>query len=92
MAEFDEIARTNYDNTSGLVLNSPSSTGLPTQMSDKWIDYVIGKMKYSSNPNTKTLGLKISTLYENAPQIFTKYVNAVDKSTGEIWFMKLNNF
>ncbi|GHV38839.1 hypothetical protein FACS1894179_02840 [Bacteroidia bacterium] len=92
LAEFDEIMKTNYDNTSGLVLNSPSSTGLPTQMSDQWIEYVINKMLTSSDPNTKTLGLKIFTLYDDAPQIFTKYVNAVDKSTGEVWFMKLDNF
>lgn len=92
LAEFDEIAKTNYDNTSGLVLNSPSSTGLPTQMSDDWVEYVINKMRYSSNIETQTIGNTLNNMYKTNPQIFTKYVNAIDKSTGEVWFMKLDNF
>lgn len=62
-------------------------------MSDNWVEYVINKMiEPTANQATREIGVKLQLLYLKIPNLFTKYVNAIDKSTGEIWFMKLNNF
>jgi hypothetical protein len=89
--EFDEIAQTNYDKTSGLRLNGPNeATGLPTQMSNDWIRHVINNVKLS-NP---TLGGKLEIQWLTNRTKFSKFVNAVDKANGDIFFLKLdiNNF
>jgi len=57
------------------------------QLSDDWVDGVIGAMENSTNPKAKAL---FKTLDE-APSI-TKIITAVDKSTGEIVITKLNPF
>ena len=71
-------------------LNGPNgSTGLPSQMSDAWINYVANKLKTTSN---SALGFKIEELMLTNPTSISKYVAAVDKTTGKINFLKLENY
>jgi hypothetical protein len=73
----------------GVKLNTPSnSTPLPAQMSDEWIDYVAGKLKNLGGDKTKLS----NTILAAPPGTIKKYVSAVDKSTGEINFLKLGNY
>lgn len=69
----------------GIQLNSPNDkTKLPTQMSDKWIEYVGLKLENAGKTNTSDM-----LLYKDK---ITKYVSAIDKTTGEIHFLKLDKF
>ncbi|MFZ6011683.1 MAG: hypothetical protein ACOYXT_15175, partial [Bacteroidota bacterium] len=91
ISEFDEIANQPlYDATSGTKLNGPNqASGLPTQMSDDWIFvHVQGKL-IDTNVQEK-VDLAVSLLTNRSKVI--KYVTAVDKSTGEINFLKLSTF
>jgi hypothetical protein len=86
LVEFDEIAKTNYDEASGLVLNSPNkATGLPAQMSDEWIRFVIDKLRDSGKR-------EIADMISNNRNILSKYINTIDKSDGNIVVIKLANY
>ena len=75
----------------GVTLNRPSGrTPLPAQMSDRWIKYVAGKLKI--NPSTSALGNKIEELMLDDHSKISKYISAVDKTQGEINFLKLGNY
>jgi len=75
---------------SGVNLSPPSTTTpLPAQMSDAWINYVANNLK--NTPNS-ALGIKIEELMLTNPSIISKYVSAVDKTVGEINFLKLGNY
>jgi hypothetical protein len=70
----------------GVSLNPPSeSTPLPVQMSDGWIDYVAGKLNDGGRTNIGNMIL----LNKNK---ITKYVSAVDRTQGEINFLKLGSY
>lgn len=70
----------------GVTLNPPSgTTPLPTQMSDGWIDYVALKLNDAGKTNIGNMIL----LNKNK---IVKYVSAVDKTQGEINFLKLGNY
>lgn len=61
-------------------------TGLPIQMQENWIRY-IAKEKLI---NLDGLQKQTATAIENSPKGFIqKYITAVDKTTGEINFLKL---
>ena len=76
---------------SGVTLNPPSgTTPLPSQMSDEWINYVGDKLIL--NPNTQQLGNKVKQLMQFDRSKVTKYVTAVDKTQGEINFLKLGQY
>lgn len=86
IAEFDGIATASgYDAPSGLTLNP--NTGLPTQMSDPWVfNHVLSKME-----NGTLDQVKLATGMQNQ-NIVSKYVFAIDKSTGDGYFTKLGSF
>ena len=89
LADFDDIAGTNYAEAKGVTLSGPSkTTQLPGQMSQKWIAYVAGKL--SKDPSTAELGDAITKALATNPGIITKFVNAVDKSSGNTYFLKLD--
>jgi hypothetical protein len=72
-------------------LTPPSgTTPLLAQMSDGWIRQVA--LKLSTNTNTKLLGDKIQELLLIDPTKIKKYLVAVDKTQGEINFLKLGNY
>ena len=76
---------------SGVTLNYPNqNTGLASQMSDTWIRQVAEKL--STNTNTKLMGDKIQELLLTDPSKIQKYLSAVDKTQGEINFLKLGNY
>ena len=76
---------------SGVNLSPPSATTpLPAQMSDDWINYVADKL--SKNTNTEALGDKILELMNFDRSRISKYVTAVDKTQGEINFLKLGQY
>lgn len=64
------------------------STGLAVQMSNKWIDQTIVKMRADGSSAIKNLG---NVLDINRTKI-AKTVTAVDKSTKEIVVLKLDNY
>ena len=71
---------------SGVTLNPPSgTTPLPAQMSDDWVDYVRAKLAQSEKTN-------ISNMIRDFDSKITKYVTAVDKTQGEINFLKLGKY
>jgi len=70
----------------GITLNPPSgTTPLPSQMSDGWVDYVAGKLNDAGNTSVGNM-IKL-----NDTKI-SKYVVAVDKTQGEINFLKLGAY
>ncbi|WP_217643745.1 hypothetical protein, partial [Flavobacterium frigoris] len=72
-----------------VVLNSPASTGLPAQMSDDWIKYIAReKLKNLGVDKTKLA----NTILSNQSSFIQKYVVAVDKTAGEVNFLKLGNY
>jgi hypothetical protein len=75
----------------GVTLSGPNGiTGLPSQMSDEWIQYVANKL--INNPLTEQLGNKINQLLQYDRSKIIKYVSAVDKSKAELNFLKLGNY
>jgi hypothetical protein len=71
---------------SGVTLNPPSgTTALPAQMSDDWIEYVRVKLDQAGKTDISQM------IFLNKPKI-TKYVAAVDKTQGEINFLKLGAY
>jgi hypothetical protein len=75
----------------GVTLNPPSgNTPLPAQMSDEWIQYVADKL--SKNTNTEVLGDKILEIMNFDRNRISKYVSAINKTTGEINFLKLGQY
>ncbi len=67
-----------------------ATTSLPAQMSDGWINYVAGKLK--NNQSTSLIGNKVEELMLIDPNKISKYVVAIDKTRGEINFLKLSNY
>lgn len=59
-------------------------------MSDEWISNVITQLKNTSN--TSALGNMLEPLFQNNRNLFTKTVTGVDKATGEIVILKLDNY
>ena len=75
----------------GLTFNQPgTNTELPAQMKDAWIKYVADKLLDSTNPLDVAVGTRINYLLEFDRSKIYKFVAAVDKSKGEINFLKLN--
>ena len=71
-------------------LNSASNTtALPVQMRDSWIDYIANEKLLKQTGLQKQTGEAIISFGSNNIQ---KYVVAVDKSTGQINFLKLGSF
>jgi hypothetical protein len=71
---------------SGVNLSPPSgTTALPAQMSDGWIEYVRVKLDQAGKTDISQM------IFLNKPKI-TKYVTAVDKTQGEINFLKLGAY
>jgi len=67
-------------------MNNPNeNTGLPTQMSDRWVLYVAEKLEASGKTN-------IANMVKDNPELIQKYVSAVDKVQGEINFLKLGSY
>lgn len=75
--------------TGNVVLNSPASTGLPAQMSDDWINYMAREKLLNIGGDKTTLARKI---LNSQPEFIKKYVVAVDKTAGEVNFLKLGNY
>ena len=72
-----------------MVLNCPASTGLPVQMSDDWLRYISReKLQILGGDKTKLSNRILS----NQSSFIQKYVVAVDKTAGEINFLKLGNY
>ena len=70
----------------GVTTNGPNdNTGLPTQMSDPWVEYVRTKLAQSG----KT---EISNMIRDFDNKISKYVTAIDKIQGEINFLKLGKY
>lgn len=70
----------------GISLNPPSgTTALPAQMSDNWVEYVALKLNDAGKTDVGNMIL----LNKNK---ITKYVSAVDKTQGEINFVKLGSY
>jgi Fibronectin type III domain len=88
LADFD--GTTSYGAAKGVVLNSPNTaTGLPAQMSDQWILYVAGKLE---DTDADAIGQKIQNFMNYNRSKVIKYVNAVDKSSGNFLILKLNSY
>jgi hypothetical protein len=84
--EFDDLVGSNYDYASGLRLNpGDQNTGLPEQMSTRWVRYVTAKLRESGKTESADF------IDDNTSKI-AKYVFAVDKSVGESYFLKLANY
>ncbi len=76
--------------TGSATLGSPNpSTGLPSQMSDAWIQYVAEQKLMNLGGDKTKLA---NTIINSPPNFVQKYVSVVDKSTGEINFLKLANY
>ncbi len=89
VAEFDNISNTpGYDPPSGLTLNpNNQNTGLPTQMSDDWVfEHVFEKLIDGTNNQ-----FKLATAMTDRSKV-SKFVFAIDKSTGNGYFTKLSSF
>jgi hypothetical protein len=89
ITEFDDIsAIEGYDPPSGLVLNPNNpNTGLPTQMSDPWVfNHVLQRMLEGTSDQ-----VKLATAMLDESKV-SKYVFAIDKSTGDGYFTKLGSF
>jgi hypothetical protein len=89
ITEFDDITtNVGYDPPSGLILNPNNpNTGLPTQMSDPWVfNHVLQKM-LEGTPDQ----VKLATAMLDESKV-SKYVFAIDKSTGDGYFTKLGSF
>jgi len=70
----------------GVTLNRPSGrTPLPAQMSDGWVKYVRTKLATAGKHD-------ISNMIRDFDDKITKYIVAVDKSQGEINFLKLDKY
>lgn len=54
-------------------------------MSDGWIQYVANKLSDAGKTS-------ISKMIKQNPELIQKYVSAVDKTQGEINFLKLGNY
>ena len=74
--------------TGAMKLNPQSSSGLGAQMSDSWISQVILQMQNNVDQDLKNLG---NLLDQNISKI-KKTVTGVDRSTGEIAILRLNNY
>lgn len=59
-------------------------------MSDAWIEYVADKLILDTK--TQQLGDKVKQLIQFDKSKITKYVTAVDKTQGEINFLKLGTY
>jgi hypothetical protein len=71
---------------SGITLNPPSSTTpLPAQMSDSWVQYVGNKLRSEGKTD-------IANMIRDFDDKITKYVSVVDKTQGEINFLKLGTY
>lgn len=69
----------------GIALNQPNvSTGLPAQMSNAWVEFVAKKLKEQG----KT---EIADMIDDNKDLIKKYVSAVDKYNGEVYFFKLDS-
>ena len=75
--------------TGNVVLNSPASTGLPAQMSDPWVEYIADQKLLNIGGDKTTLARKILNSQKGFIQ---KCVVAVDKTAGEVNFLKLGNY
>ncbi len=72
--------------TGSATLGSPNSnTGLPSQMSDSWVQYVQNKLRQTGKTSE-------ANMIRDFDDKITKYVSAVDKSKGEINFLKLETY
>lgn len=60
------------------------------QMSDEWINSVIGEMVTSQNPNAVAIAATLQSAALNGK--ITRVITAVDKTTAEIVITKLNPF
>jgi hypothetical protein len=70
----------------GVTLNPPSgTTALPAQMSDAWVQYVAGKLRDAGKTG-------IADMIVDNPALIQKYLSAVDKTQGEINFLKLGSY
>jgi hypothetical protein len=70
----------------GVALNPPSgTTPLPSQMSDAWIEYVRVKLDQTGKTDISQM------IFLNKSKI-SKYITAVDKTQGEINFLKLGEY
>lgn len=70
----------------GVTLNAPNfRTNLPSQMSDRWIDFVSQKLRNAGK-------IKIADMVRDNAPIISKYVVAVDKYRREINFLKLGKY
>jgi hypothetical protein len=75
-------------NGSASLNGANASTGLPVQMTESWIRYI------ADNKLDGLGGLKEATakaIQNSAPGFIQKYVVAVDKTTGQINFLKLGS-
>ena len=64
-------------------LNDPNDkTGLPSQMSDKWIQYVQDKLRTDGKTS-------VANMIRDFDNKITKYIAAIDKTQGELNFLKL---
>lgn len=67
-------------------LNEPNDkAGLPSQMSDPWIEYVAGKLNAAGKQDIYNM------ILINKNKII-KYVSAIDTSKGDINFLKLGSY
>jgi hypothetical protein len=70
----------------GVTLNPPgSTTRLPEQMSEAWVQYVAKKLRDKG----KT---EIADMIDYNPKLISKYVSAVDKVQGEVYFLRLGSY
>jgi hypothetical protein len=87
LEEFDDIVKqVGYDSASGLTINPANpETGLPTQMSRKWVfEHVADKL------NKKGGDFKKLSIALEKEDIVNRYVFAIDKSDGAGYFVKLS--
>ncbi len=90
----DEVLKANnlaiqMDGASGLIehkgvsMSGPNfDTGLPSQMSDKWIQYVQDKLRTDGKTS-------VANMIRDFDNKITKYVTAIDRELGELNFLKL---
>jgi hypothetical protein len=80
-----------WNSGGGVSLNQGNlNTGLPTQMSDQWIDYVARKLRETGDPSKMAVADML--LNTNNSSKIKKYVTAINKSTGDINILNLGIF
>ncbi len=80
-----------WDGVGGVTLNDGNtSTGLPIQMSDSWIQHVAQKLIQTGDANKIAIGNMLQNP-ANA-NIIQKYLTVVNKSTGDINVLKLGTY